>query len=157
VLQECFLFRRSVFENIRYGKSDASGREVRRAAESARAHEFIETLQAGYNTILDELGSNLSGGQRQRIALARAFLRDAPILVMDEPTNGLDAVTESELMDTLRSLTRGKTTIMIAHRLSTVEIADRVLVLDGGKIVQEGSHANLAGKPGPYCKLLETA
>jgi ATP-binding cassette, subfamily B, bacterial len=155
VLQECFLFRRSVFENIQYGKSDANLQQVRAAARAARADTFIEYLPDGYDAQLDELGSNLSGGQRQRIALARAFLRNAPILVMDEPTTGLDNVTESELLETLKDLTRGKTTIMIAHRLSTIEIADRILVLDGGKVVQEGRHSDLIQKPGPYRTLYE--
>ncbi len=155
VLQDCFVFRRSVLENIRYGKSSAGSDEVRAAAEAARAHEFIESMPDGYNTELDELGSNLSGGQRQRIALARAFLRDTPILVMDEPTSGLDTVTESELMDTLNDLTKGKTTITIAHRLATAETADRILVLDEGRIAQEGTHEELVSKEGPYRVLFE--
>jgi ABC-type multidrug transport system fused ATPase/permease subunit len=155
VLQECFLFRRSVFENIQYGKSNARLAEVRAAARAAHADDFIERLPGRYRTELDELGSNLSGGQRQRIALARAFLRDAPILLMDEPTSGLDGVTESELMETLKDLKRGKTTIMIAHRLATVENADRIFVLADGKIVQEGIHADLIAQNGPYRNLYE--
>jgi ATP-binding cassette subfamily B protein len=136
VLQESFLFRRSVFENIRYGKSGASEAEVKAAAQAAHAHDFIERLPEGYDTILDELGANLSGGQRQRIALARAFLRDAPILVMDEPTSGLDNDTEADLLETLEELTRGKTTIAIAHRRSMIEAADRTLVLERGQIIR---------------------
>jgi ATP-binding cassette, subfamily B, bacterial len=135
VLQESFLFRRSVFENIQYGKSGATAAEVRAAAKAAHAHEFIEQLPNGYDTVLDELGANLSGGQRQRIALARAFLRDAPILIMDEPTSGLDNATESELLKTLEELTRGKTTITIAHRTSAIEAAERTLILENGRIV----------------------
>jgi len=135
VLQESFLFRRSVFENIQYGKAGATAAEVRAAAKAAHAHEFIEQLPNGYDTVLDELGANLSGGQRQRIALARAFLRDAPILIMDEPTSGLDNATESELLKTLEELTRGKTTITIAHRTSAIEAAERTLILENGRIV----------------------
>jgi ABC-type multidrug transport system fused ATPase/permease subunit len=123
-----------VFENISYGKPNATASEVRAAAEAARAHDFIECLPNIYNTVLDELGENLSGGQRQRIALARAFLRDAPILLMDEPTSGLDTATEADLLKTLQELTRGKTTITIAHRLSAIEAADRTLVLRDGRI-----------------------
>jgi ABC-type multidrug transport system fused ATPase/permease subunit len=139
VLQDSFLFRRSVFENIRYGKSDATELEVRAAAKAAHADEFIEQLSHGYDTVLDELGANLSGGQRQRIALARAFLRDAPILIMDEPTSGLDHATEAELLKTLDALTRGKTTITIAHRTSAIEAADRTLLLERGHIVKRAS------------------
>ena len=155
VLQECFLFRRSVAENIQYGKSDASPHEVRAAAKAARAHEFIQQLPAGYDTVLDELGSNLSGGQRHRIALARAFLRNASILLMDEPTSGLDSVTETELLETLKDLTRGKTTIIVAHHFATVEIANRILVLDQGRLVQEGTHTDLLAQPGLYRTLYE--
>jgi ATP-binding cassette, subfamily B, bacterial len=139
VLQDSFLFHRSVFDNIQYGKSGATAEEVRAAAEAARAHDFIEELPQGYDTILEELGANLSGGQRQRIALARAFLRDAPILIMDEPTSGLDHATEADLMKTLEELTRGKTTITIAHRLSAIEAAERTLVLENGRIVREAA------------------
>lgn len=155
VLQESFLFRRSVFDNIAYGKPGATREEVEAAARAARAHDFIQKLPEGYSTELDELGSNLSGGQRQRISLARAFLRNSPILLMDEPTSGLDSITEAELMETLKDLIRGKTTIMIAHHLATVEIADRILVLDGGRIVQEGTHTELLREPGPYRTLYE--
>jgi ATP-binding cassette, subfamily B, bacterial len=142
VLQESFLFRRSVFENIRYGKSNATEAAVRAAAKAAHADEFIEQLPHGYDTVLDELGANLSGGQRQRIALARAFLRDAPILVMDEPTSGLDHTTEAELLKTLDELTRGKTTITIAHRSSAIEAADRTLLLENGRIVNSDKRAS---------------
>jgi ABC-type multidrug transport system fused ATPase/permease subunit len=155
VLQDCFLFRRSVAENIQYGKPNASDREVRAAAKDARAHEFIEQLPESYDTVLDELGTNLSGGQRQRIALARAFLRNASILLMDEPTSGLDSVTETELLQTLKDLTRGKTTIMVAHHFGSMEIAHRILVLDEGKIVQEGTHAELLAQSGQYRALYE--
>lgn len=150
VLQESFLFRRSIRENIAYGRPKAALSDVRAAAEAARAHEFIEQLPEGYDTVLDELGGNLSGGQKQRIALARAFLRDAPVLLMDEPTSGLDYITESRLSGTLRDLTRGKTAITIAHRLSTIEDAGRILVLDRGRIVQQGAHEELIRREGVY-------
>jgi len=139
VMQDSFLFRRSVFENIQYGRSGATFVEVRAAAEAAQAHEFIEELPNGYDTVLDELGANLSGGQRQRIALARAFLRNAPILIMDEPTSGLDIQTEAELLKTLNELIRGKTAITIAHRTLTIEAAHRTLILDRGRIVSASS------------------
>ena len=139
VMQDSFLFRRSVFENIQYGRSGATFVEVRAAAEAAQAHEFIEELPNGYDTVLDELGANLSGGQRQRIALARAFLRNAPILIMDEPTSGLDIQTEAELLKTLNELIRGKTAITIAHRTLAIEAAHRTLILDRGRIVSASS------------------
>ena len=139
VLQDSFLFRRSVFENIQYGRSGATFVEVRAAAEAAHAHEFIQELPNGYDTVLDELGANLSGGQRQRIALARAFLRNAPILIMDEPTSGLDIQTEAELLKTLNELIRGKTAITIAHRTLAIEAAHRTLILERGRIVNASS------------------
>jgi ABC-type multidrug transport system fused ATPase/permease subunit len=153
VLQESVLFRRTVRENIAYGRPGARADEIIAAARAARAHEFIEALPDGYDTVLDEQGANLSGGQRQRIALARAFLRNAPVLVLDEPTSGLDAVTESQLNETLDELARGKTTIIIAHRFSTIERADCILVLDRGAIVQQGTHSELLAQPGLYREL----
>ena len=155
VLQESVLFRRPVRENIAYGRPGATIDEIVAAAKAARAHEFIERLPDGYDTVLDEQGSNLSGGQRQRIALARAFLRNSPILILDEPTSGLDAVTESELTETLDELVRGRTTIIIAHRFSTIEHADRILVLGKGVVVQEGTHQELVDQPGPYRELFD--
>lgn len=155
VLQESVLFRRSVAENIAYGRPGATLEEIIVAAKAARAHDFIERLPDGYDTVLDEQGSNLSGGQKQRIALARAFLRNSPILILDEPTSGLDAVTESQLTETLDELARGRTTIIIAHRFSTIEHADRILVLDKGVLVQEGTHEQLVAQPGKYRDLFE--
>jgi ABC-type multidrug transport system fused ATPase/permease subunit len=155
VLQESVLFRRTVRENIAYGKPKATLDEIVAAAKAAHAHEFIENLPDGYDTVLDEQGANLSGGQRQRMALARAYLRNAPILILDEPTSGLDAVTESQLTETLEELSRGKTTIIIAHRFSTIERADMVLVLERGLIVQQGTHTELLAQPGLYRELYE--
>lgn len=156
VLQEPILFRRTVRDNIAYGKPGATDAEILAAAQAARALEFIEAMPEGFNTMLDERGGNLSGGQRQRITLARAFLRDAPILVMDEPSTGLDAVTEAELSQTVRELSRNRTTLMVAHKLSAVEDADLILVLDRGRVVQQGTHATLMAEGGLYRTLYET-
>jgi ABC-type multidrug transport system fused ATPase/permease subunit len=155
VLQESFLFRRTVRENIAYGKPRASLDQIVEAAKAAHAHDFIEELPDGYDTVLDESGGNLSGGQRQRIALARAFLRNAPILVLDEPTSGLDAVTEASLTETLDELAHGKTTIIIAHRFSTIEKADMIFVLEQGRVVQCGRHGELLSQGGLYRELFE--
>ncbi|HYP14377.1 MAG TPA: ABC transporter ATP-binding protein [Bryobacteraceae bacterium] len=155
VMQESILFRRSVRENIAYGRSGASDHEIIAAAQAAHAHEFIEELPDGYDTMLDEQGGNLSGGQRQRIALARAFLRNAPILLLDEPTSGLDAVTEAQLSETLEELARGKTTIVVAHRFSTIEKSDKIIVLEGGEVVQQGTHPELIAREGLYRQLFE--
>jgi ABC-type multidrug transport system fused ATPase/permease subunit len=155
VLQDAVLFRRTVRENISYGRPGASFEEVVAAAKAAKADEFIESLPDGYDTVLDEGGANLSGGQRQRLTLARTFLGNAPILVLDEPTSGLDALTESQLTETLAELSRGRTTIVIAHRFSTIENADRILVLDNGTVVQEGRHGELMGQPGLYRRLFD--
>ena len=155
VLQESVMFRRTVRENIAYGRPGATLQDVIDAAKAAHAHEFIEALPEGYDTVLDEQGGNLSGGQRQRLALARAFLRNAPILILDEPTSGLDAVTEASLTETLRELARGRTTIIIAHRFSTIENADRILVLQAGRVVQQGRHAELLAQDGLYRELYD--
>jgi ABC-type multidrug transport system fused ATPase/permease subunit len=155
VMQESILFRRPIRENISYGKPNATLEDIVTAAKAAKAHDFIERLPQGYDTVLDEQGANLSGGQRQRIALARAFLRNSPILILDEPTSGLDAVTEGQLTETLDDLARGPTTIIIAHRFSTIERADRILVLEKGRVAQEGTHADLVAQPGLYRDLFE--
>lgn len=155
VMQQSILFRRKIRDNIAYGNPSASMDDILAAAKSAKAHDFIEKLPEGYDTVLDEQGGNLSGGQQQRIALARAFLRNSPILLLDEPTSGLDAVTESQLSETLEELARGRTTIIIAHRFQTIEKADRVIVLEKGRVVQEGKHDDLVSQPGLYRDLYE--
>jgi ATP-binding cassette subfamily B protein/subfamily B ATP-binding cassette protein MsbA len=153
VLQEPFLFPLSIAQNIAYGKPGASVAEIEQAAIAANAAEFIEQLPDRYDTVIGERGATLSGGQRQRLAIARALLKDAPLLLMDEPTSSLDTITESMLLEALVRLRKGRTTFVIAHRLSTVRDADQILVLDGGRIVQRGTHAELIATTGLYATL----
>lgn len=148
--QDPSLFHRSLMDNIQYGKTDASDADVIEAARRAHAHEFIRTLPQGYDSLVGERGVKLSGGQRQRIAIARAILKNAPILILDEATSQLDSVTESHIQESLWDLMQGKTTIVIAHRLSTLLHMDRILVFDHGKIVEDGSHKELLTKAGLY-------
>jgi ATP-binding cassette, subfamily B, bacterial len=155
VPQDVALFDDTVLENIRYGRSDAGDEDVRRAAVAAHAHAFVLALPQGYNTRLGERGVTLSGGQRQRLALARAVLREAPILLLDEATSALDAESEAAVQQALERITEGRTTLIIAHRLATVQRADRILVLDQGRIVEEGRHADLVRKGGLYARLAE--
>jgi ATP-binding cassette subfamily B protein/subfamily B ATP-binding cassette protein MsbA len=143
VTQEPFLLPLTVAENIAYGLPEASDDEILVAATMANAHEFIMKLSEGYDTILGEQGTNLSGGQKQRLAIARAFLKNAPILILDEPTSALDAEAEAQLLEALNQLMEGRTTFIIAHRLSTIRYADRIVVLDKGKIVETGNHEEL--------------
>jgi ATP-binding cassette, subfamily B, bacterial len=150
VLQEPFLFPISVAENIAYGNEHASMDQIEAAARAANAHEFIMKLPEGYESVIGERGASLSGGERQRISIARALLKDAPILILDEPTSALDAETESFLMEALERLMIGRTTFIIAHRLSTVRKADQILVLDHGKIVEKGTHTQLLEENGLY-------
>ena len=157
VRQETAMFNRSALENIRYGRPDATDDEVREAARRAEAHDFILALRdhrgrEGYAARLGERGVKLSGGQRQRIALARAFLKDAPILVLDEATSALDSEVEASIQDTLWRVMEGKTVIAIAHRLSTIARMDRIVVLDRGRIVEQGGHADLLARGGPYAR-----
>lgn len=147
VPQETSLFHRSIAENIAYGKPDATPEEIRHAAELANAHEFIQDLPDGYKTLVGERGIKLSGGQRQRIAIARAILKDAPILVLDEATSALDSESEALIQSALERLMKGRTSIVIAHRLSTVASLDKIVVLEDGKIVEQGTHHELLEKP----------
>ena len=153
VPQEPLLFHRSIRENIAYGKPDATDEEVANAAEMAQAHDFIEVLPQGYDTLVGERGVKLSGGQRQRIAIARAMLKDAPILILDEATSSLDSESEVAVQKALHTLMEKKTVIAIAHRLSTLREMDRILVLDEGAIVEDGTHAALLKKGGLYASL----
>jgi ATP-binding cassette subfamily B protein len=153
VPQDTTIFAASVRENIAFGRPDASRIDVERAALDALASEFIDRLPGGYETVVGERGVMLSGGQRQRIAIARAILRDAPILLLDEATSALDAESETLVQTALERLMKGRTTLVIAHRLATVLKADRILVLDGGEIVEEGTHASLVAQGGIYAKL----
>ena len=154
VPQEASLFHRSIAENIAYAKPNASRAEIERAAKLANAHNFIKDLPEGYETMVGERGSRLSGGQRQRIAIARAILKDAPILVLDEATSALDSESETLIQDALTKLMKNRTSIVIAHRLSTVANLDRIVVLRNGKIVEQGSHEELLKqKDGAYQKL----
>ena len=153
VPQESLLFHRSVAENIAYGRPDASMEEIREAARRANALEFIEKLPQGFDTVTGERGVKLSGGQRQRIAIARAMLADCPILVLDEATSALDSESEKMVQDALAKLMRGRTSIVVAHRLSTVASLDRIVVLDDGGIAEDGSHAELIEAGGAYARL----
>jgi len=153
VLQEPLLFTGSISENIRFGRLEASDADVTAAAVAANADEFVRKLPKGYDTVLGEGGARLSGGERQRIAIARAFLRDAPILILDEPTSSIDSRTESIILDALERLSVGRTTFTIAHRLSTIAHADRILVVDKGRLVESGSHDELLATDGLYRQL----
>ena len=153
VTQEPFLFDETIRANIAYGRPDASLAEVEQAARAAAAHDFIAALPAGYDTTVGEAGARLSGGQRQRIAIARAFLKDAPILLLDEATSALDTESEAQVQAALKRLMAGRTTLLIAHRLSTVRNADRIYVIDKGRIVETGDHASLMKARGLYARL----
>jgi ATP-binding cassette subfamily B protein/subfamily B ATP-binding cassette protein MsbA len=152
VLQEPYLLPLGVAENVSYGRPGAGRAEIEAAAVAANADEFIRRLPAGYDTVLGERGATLSGGEKQRLAIARAFLKDAPVLVLDEPTSALDAETESQLLVALERLMRGRTTFIIAHRLSTIRRADRIVVLEGGRVAEVGSHRELLDAGGIYSR-----
>jgi len=155
VPQEPLLFHRTIRENIAYGKPDATDEEIIAVAQKAQAHDFIMQLETGYDTLVGERGIKLSGGQKQRVAIARAMLKDAPILVLDEATSALDSESEVEIQKALEILMEGKTVIAVAHRLSTLRKMDRILVLETGKIVEDGSHDELTQSGGTYQRLWE--
>jgi subfamily B ATP-binding cassette protein MsbA len=155
VLQETILFHGSIWYNIAYGKPEASRAEIVRAAEQANATEFIEKMPQGYDTLVGERGVTLSGGQRQRIAIARAIIRQTPILILDEPSSGLDASSEKLVFDALDQLMEGKTSVVIAHRLSTIRRADTIFVVKDGSIVESGRHEELIKAGGVYGELYE--
>ncbi len=151
--QESTLFHRTLFENIRYGRLEANEEDVIDAARKAFCHDFIATLPDGYHTVIGERGAKLSGGQRQRIAIARAILKDAPILILDEATSALDSATEKKIQQSLDYLMKGRTSLIIAHRLSTLAEVDRILVFKDGEIIEDGNHAELLQKQAYYAHL----
>lgn len=153
VLQDTYLFGVSIYENIRYGKLNAAKNEIIKAAKLADCHSFITKLPNGYDTILSDNGGNLSQGQRQLIAIARAFLADSKIVILDEATSSIDTKTEIQIQEAMEKLIKNRTTLMIAHRLSTIKNADNILVIDNGQIVEHGKHKDLIAKKGFYYKL----
>ena len=153
VLQDTVLFSTTIRENIAYGRPDASDAEIREAARRAQADEFINALPNGYDSPVGERGGHLSVGQRQRIGIARAFLKDAPILLLDEPTSALDPTTEAAIMETIKELMRGRTTLIVTHRLATIHNVDQIVVLEHGRIVEQGRGPELVAKGGVYAKL----
>ena len=156
VSQETVLFDETIQTNIAYGRVDASENEVIEAARAAHAWEFIERLPMGLETVVGENGVRLSGGQRQRLAIARAILRDPPLLILDEATSSLDSESERLVQEALANLMKDRTTLVIAHRLSTVQHADRIVVLDRGRIIETGTHSELLRRNGVYKKLYRT-
>jgi ATP-binding cassette subfamily B protein len=154
VLQEPYLFHGTIADNIRYGKPDASEREIITAAKAANAHDFVVAFPDGYDTMVGERGQSLSGGERQRISIARAILHNPRLLILDEATSSVDTETEKQIQQALDRLVEGRTTFAIAHRLSTLQAANRLIVLEKGKVVEQGLHADLVDKPdGVYAKL----
>jgi subfamily B ATP-binding cassette protein MsbA len=154
VPQETILFRGTVRDNIAYARPDATLAEVVAAAQAANAHDFITALPQGYDTVLGDDGLELSGGQRQRLAIARALLNNPRLLILDEATSALDSESEALIQEAIDRIARGRTTFIIAHRLSTVRTADRIVVLDQGTVVEEGRHDELMARDGPYARLI---
>ena len=153
VLQDTLLFSTTVRENIAYGRPDATAEEIVDAARRAQADEFIRALPDGYDSLIGERGGHLSVGQRQRIGIARAFLKNAPILLLDEPTSALDPTTEAAIMETIKELMRGRTTLIITHRLATIHDVDHIVVLERGRVVEKGRGPELVARGGVYAKL----
>lgn len=155
VFQEVVLFDDTVMENIRLGRHGATDEEVRAAAKAANCEEFIQRLPEGYDTPIGENGARLSGGERQRISIARALLKDAPIILLDEATASLDVENETKVQEALSRLLAGKTVLVIAHRMRTVEAADKIVVLAEGRVAEEGSPAELMARGGLFCRMVE--
>jgi len=153
VLQDSLLLSGTIRDNITFGRTDATDAEIRAAAATANADEFIRRFPEGYETRVAEAGTTLSGGQKQRIAIARAVVRDTPILILDEPTSGLDAAAERTVINALERAAAGRTTLVIAHRLSTVRLAQHIVVIDRGSIVEQGTHEELLARNGRYAHL----
>jgi ABC-type multidrug transport system fused ATPase/permease subunit len=153
VLQDTLLFSTTIRENIAYGRPDATEEEIREAARRAQADDFIRRLPNDYNSFVGERGGHLSVGQRQRIGIARAFLKNAPILLLDEPTSALDPTTEAAIMETIKELMHGRTTLIVTHRLATIHHVDKIVVLEHGRVVEQGRGADLVAKGGAYAKL----
>ncbi len=156
VFQDSTMFYRSIADNLRIGKPDATDEEVQEAAKLAEAHDFIMRQPHGYDTMVGERGATLSGGERQRLGIARALLKNPPILILDEATSALDTVTEARIQKALKVLMKGRTTFIIAHRLSTIRDADQVVVLERGTMVEHGSYADLTARNGAFAKLVAT-